>query len=79
MSISNMKTTKRILKIIAFLAPVIFLFTMCVKFVPTCERDIYNCSDFKSYEDAKNMFDRCGNVNNLDKDKDGIPCEELIK
>lgn len=46
-----------------------------------CSYNAYNCADFKSWAEAKKVYDACGGVNNdvhyLDRDKDGIPCETL--
>ncbi|KAJ8599016.1 hypothetical protein CTAYLR_007686 [Chrysophaeum taylorii] len=43
--------------------------------------DAKNCADFETYEDAKRFFDAYfdlyGDVANLDRDGDGIPCPRL--
>lgn len=42
------------------------------------ERDIYNCSDFESEEDAQAILDEdLSDPHRLDADKDGIACESL--
>lgn len=47
----------------------------------TCEKDTYNCSDFKTQAEAQAVFEYCGGVDNdihnLDRDHDGIACEGL--
>jgi micrococcal nuclease len=47
----------------------------------TCNRNKYNCSDFDTYSEAKEVYEACGGVENdvhrLDRDKDGTPCESL--
>ncbi|MFA7286308.1 MAG: YHYH domain-containing protein [Patescibacteria group bacterium] len=46
-----------------------------------CNFDLYNCSDFASGEKAQATFLVCGGINKdihqLDKDNDGLACEEL--
>ncbi len=46
-----------------------------------CNFNKYDCSDFSTYSEAKNVYDKCGGVTNdvhhLDRDSDRIPCEEL--
>jgi len=48
-----------------------------------CSYNAYNCSDFSTHNEAQNVFEQCGGVNNdvhkLDSDKDGIACESLPK
>ncbi len=41
----------------------------------------YNCDDFKTQEEAQEILDDCGtnDVHALDRDKDGIACEDLPK
>ncbi len=40
----------------------------------------YNCSDFKTQEEAQAVYDKCDtDINGLDRDKDGIVCESLPK
>ncbi len=40
----------------------------------------YNCSDFKTQEEAQAVYDKCdSDINGLDRDKDGIVCESLPK
>jgi micrococcal nuclease len=46
-----------------------------------CSRNAYNCTDFKTQEDAQKVYDQCGGVDNdvhkLDKNKDGTACDSL--
>lgn len=46
-----------------------------------CDENVYNCSDFGSYSQAKEVYNTCGGVNNdihlLDRDEDKRPCESL--
>lgn len=46
-----------------------------------CDRNAYNCTDFKTQTEAQRAFDACGGTNNdihkLDNDKDGRVCETL--
>ncbi len=48
---------------------------------PICSSNVYDCSDFSTYSEAKNVYDKCGGIGNdvhhLDRDGDNIPCEEL--
>ena len=50
-------------------------------FVANCESDSYNCDDFITQEDAQDVFDACGGVDNdihqLDRDGNGVACESL--
>ncbi len=43
----------------------------------------FNCDNFKYQEEAQELFEACGGVDNdihgLDRDKDGIVCESLRK
>ncbi len=40
----------------------------------------YNCSDFKTQEEAQAVYEQCDtDVSGLDRDKDGIVCEHLPK
>ena len=47
------------------------------------QKDIYNCDDFKTQEEAQAKMEECLNfgkdVNRLDGDGDGIACEHLPK
>jgi len=47
----------------------------------TCSADVYNCSDFSTHDEAQNVYELCGGVNNdihkLDRDNDGLSCESL--
>ncbi|HHH12479.1 MAG TPA: hypothetical protein ENJ77_01230 [Candidatus Moranbacteria bacterium] len=49
--------------------------------IVACRADTYNCSDFKYRDQAEDVFRRCGgagkDVNRLDADGDGRPCENL--
>ena len=46
-----------------------------------CIANIYNCSDFASYDQAMEVYEYCGGLKNdihrLDRDKDGSACESL--
>ena len=47
-----------------------------------CSSDLYNCSDFSTRVQAQTCYDYCiaggyGDVHDLDRDNDGIACEEL--
>ncbi len=46
-----------------------------------CNSNAYNCGDFRTQKEAQEAFDACGGVENdingLDSDKDGVPCESL--
>src|SRR3989344_6312033 len=50
--------------------------------IPVCDRDIYDCDDFASSEQATALFAACGGTRNdihqLDGDSDGVICEELM-
>lgn len=45
--------------------------------------DEYNCSDFSTQKEAQTFYDNAGgkkaDVNRLDANKDGIPCQSLPK
>lgn len=45
--------------------------------------DEYNCDDFSTQEEAQVFYDKAGgikgDVNRLDGNKDGVPCESLPK
>jgi hypothetical protein len=42
-----------------------------------CQYNIYNCSDFKTQEEAQKVFEICSNdVHDLDRDNDGLACED---
>lgn len=45
--------------------------------------DEYNCDDFKTQPEAQKFYDKAGgikgDVNRLDGNKDGVPCESLPK
>ena len=47
----------------------------------TCSRNKYNCSDFDTYSEAKEVYEACGGVENdvhrLDGDSNEEPCESL--
>ncbi len=48
----------------------------------SCERDLYNCSDFSTQAEAQACFDFCmdqvgRDVHRLDQDGNGIACESL--
>jgi len=46
-----------------------------------CLRDIYDCGDFETQQEAQSVFEECGGADNdihgLDNDGDGIACESL--
>ena len=46
-----------------------------------CSSNEYNCSDFDTYTEAKDVYEACGGVDNdvhrLDSDNDKKPCERL--
>ena len=48
-----------------------------------CTKNLYNCGDFASHNDAQACFESCGGVQNdihaLDPNHDGIACESLKK
>lgn len=45
--------------------------------------DEYNCSDFATQSEAQTFYDKAGgvkgDVNRLDANKDGVPCQDLPK
>lgn len=44
----------------------------------TCGYNKYNCDDFTTQEEAQAVFEQCeGDVHDLDRDDDGIACEDL--
>ena len=46
-----------------------------------CQKDKFNCANFSYQEDAQDLFEKCGGLENdihrLDRDKDGLVCEAL--
>jgi len=46
-----------------------------------CSSDTYNCSSFKTHDEAQALYDCCGGASNdihrLDNDHDGVACESL--
>ena len=46
-----------------------------------CNKDKFNCSNFDTQQDAQDLFEKCGGLENdpngLDGDKDGLVCEGL--
>ena len=45
-----------------------------------CTSDIYNCGDFSSCLQVMEVFNACSSdVNKLDRDDDGVPCESLCR
>jgi hypothetical protein len=46
-----------------------------------CNKDKLNCSNFDTQQDAQDLFEKCGGLENdpngLDGDKDGLVCEAL--
>ena len=74
--------------------PILFLLTGCssnqtivraipepeIKTVCSCRSDRYNCADFKTRREARELYDCCMqkvgyDVHKLDRDSDGIACE----
>ncbi len=46
----------------------------------TCGGDVYNCSAFTTCSEVMAVFNQCSyDVNKLDADGDGVPCESLCK
>jgi len=49
--------------------------------IGNCFSDMHNCDDFKTQEEAQNMFLICGgpetDIHQLDNDGDGVVCESL--
>jgi hypothetical protein len=47
----------------------------------SCQSNLYNCANFKTQEEAQEVFDKCGgngeDVNKLDGDGDSVACEAL--
>jgi hypothetical protein len=51
-----------------------------IKTVCSCRTDRYNCADFKTRREARELYDCCmqkvgHDVHGLDRDSDGIACE----
>ena len=51
-----------------------------IKTVCSCRTDRYNCADFKTRREARELYDCCMrkvgyDVHKLDRDSDGIACE----
>ncbi len=48
---------------------------------PVCTTNTYNCTDFKTQQEAQDVYNKCGglanDVHKLDKNKDGHPCDSL--
>ena len=66
-----------ILWLIVFLIIYVMFFNSSNKSM-NCLEDKYNCSDFSSYEEAKEIFDLCEtDIHQLDNNGDKIPCEGL--
>lgn len=46
-----------------------------------CQKEKFNCTNFEYQEDAQDLFEKCGGLENdihgLDRDKDGLVCEVL--
>lgn len=46
-----------------------------------CSRNTYNCTHFKTKEEAQKVYDQCGGIGNdihqLDRNKDGAACDSL--
>ena len=48
----------------------------------TCEENVYNCSNFKTQEEAQEVYETCNTPDNrdrhgLDRDGDGVACQSL--
>lgn len=44
----------------------------------SCGGDIYNCGDFSTCSEVMDVFNSCSlDVNGLDRNNDGVPCESL--
>ena len=48
----------------------------------TCEENFYNCSNFKTQEEAQEVYETCNTPDNrdrhgLDRDGDGVACQSL--
>ncbi|PEV02186.1 hypothetical protein CN417_28650 [Bacillus thuringiensis] len=70
-------------KLVVLLFSFVFLFVSYNSSVYAAKsaNDTKNCSDFKSQKDAQNFWNQNGygvgnDPHQLDKDKDGIPCED---
>jgi micrococcal nuclease len=37
----------------------------------------YNCADFDTQQQAQDYYDQVGDIDGLDANQDGIPCESL--
>ncbi len=50
-------------------------------YIDICEENIFNCEDFLEQEEAQEIFDSCGGLDNdihgLDRDGNGLACEGL--
>jgi hypothetical protein len=48
-----------------------------------CEADSYNCADFKTQDEAQEVYEKCGgkgkDIHQLDRDLDGFACTGLPK
>jgi micrococcal nuclease len=47
-----------------------------------CSSNVYNCDDFRTYNEAQNLYNCCmgkvgSDIHRLDSDKDGLACESL--
>lgn len=47
----------------------------------SCGEDVFNCDNFATQDEAQDVFDACGGVDNdvhqLDRDGNGVACEGL--
>jgi hypothetical protein len=78
-------------KIIIFFTCMIVFMLTCLAFSKNiiiiskrinCKSNVYNCSDFRNYNQAEKVFKHCyiyGDIHHLDADRNLIPCESLIK
>lgn len=47
-----------------------------------CSSNYYNCKDFGTHDEAQKLYEYCvkqgsGDVHDLDRDEDGMACEDL--
>jgi len=67
--------------IITIIIAVIWILSNTGEILDPCAEDSFNCENFSSQAEAQEIFELCGGVNNdihqLDRDKNGIACENL--
>jgi hypothetical protein len=44
---------------------------------PSGKDGTYNCADFDTQQQAQDYFDQVGNIDGLDANGDGVPCQNL--